>query len=332
MARKSDSKGGAVARKGGPGGPSGAGSKGKDALKGKAQQQGRHDGGTDAGGKSSAKISCADIQYVQNLIERCLQQYMAKKDVVYALQNQARIEPGFTSLVWQKLEEQNPEFFAAYYVRLKLKDQVVLFNHLLEQQVQMNQKLHSNQMDGWGHQQGKPMGGGMLGRMGSGYAVHVMGTPLSTMDHQGVMPSSGAPIFPGNAHAVGGDLASPQGHMDGGGMYQYMSQPQAVVGQSGMPTSDGPLQNHFSSALESVSQAEGHSHVMPKVFSLTDLTMELGQQIATEGDASLSLLAGYESSGLGVSGLGTSMGGMFPRNFSLGEIAKLEVPLDMVNE
>ena len=66
-----------------------------------------------------------------------LQQYMAKKDVVYALQHQARIEPGFTTLVWQKLEEQNPEFFSAYNVRLKLKEQVILFNHLLEQQVQM---------------------------------------------------------------------------------------------------------------------------------------------------------------------------------------------------
>lgn len=43
--------------------------------------------------------------------------------------------------VWQKLEEQNPEFFKAYYTRLKLKKQIVLFNHLLEQQVQLMQKM-----------------------------------------------------------------------------------------------------------------------------------------------------------------------------------------------
>ena len=64
-----------------------------------------------------------------------------------------------------------------------------------------------------------------------------------------------------------------------------------------------------------MSQAEGQSHMnaMPKVFSLSDLTLELGNQLATDGDVSLSLLAG-ESSGLGI----------FPRNLSLGDIAKLE--------
>ena len=61
--------------------------------------------------------------------------------VVYTLQQQAKVEPGFTQLVWQKLEEQNPDFFKAYYTRLKLKDQIVLFNHLLEQQVAMFQKM-----------------------------------------------------------------------------------------------------------------------------------------------------------------------------------------------
>jgi Plant protein 1589 of unknown function (A_thal_3526) len=56
-------------------------------------------------------------------------------------QLQAKVEETFTVLVWQKLEEQNPDFFRAYYTRLKLKDQIVLFNHLLEQQVAMVQKM-----------------------------------------------------------------------------------------------------------------------------------------------------------------------------------------------
>lgn len=34
--------------------------------------------------------------------------------------------------VWQKLEEENADFFRAYYIRLKLKKQIILFNHLLE--------------------------------------------------------------------------------------------------------------------------------------------------------------------------------------------------------
>lgn len=35
---------------------------------------------------------------VQNLIERCLQLYMNKGEVVRTLSNRAQIEPGFTTL------------------------------------------------------------------------------------------------------------------------------------------------------------------------------------------------------------------------------------------
>lgn len=37
--------------------------------------------------------------------------------------------------MWQKLEEENPEFFRAYHLRLMLKDQIERFNVLLERQV-----------------------------------------------------------------------------------------------------------------------------------------------------------------------------------------------------
>ncbi|XP_077226979.1 uncharacterized protein LOC143860294 [Tasmannia lanceolata] len=82
----------------------------------------------------SRKVSREDIELVQNLIERCLQLYMNKGEVVKTLLSRAMIEPGFTSLVWQKLEEENADFFRAYYTRLKLKKQIILFNHLLEHQ------------------------------------------------------------------------------------------------------------------------------------------------------------------------------------------------------
>nr|XP_009380517.1 PREDICTED: uncharacterized protein LOC103968895 isoform X1 [Musa acuminata subsp. malaccensis]XP_009380518.1 PREDICTED: uncharacterized protein LOC103968895 isoform X1 [Musa acuminata subsp. malaccensis]XP_009380519.1 PREDICTED: uncharacterized protein LOC103968895 isoform X1 [Musa acuminata subsp. malaccensis]XP_009380520.1 PREDICTED: uncharacterized protein LOC103968895 isoform X1 [Musa acuminata subsp. malaccensis]XP_018675564.1 PREDICTED: uncharacterized protein LOC103968895 isoform X1 [ len=83
---------------------------------------------------NTRKVSRDDIELVQNLIERCLQLYMNRGEVVQTLSNRARIEPGFTTLVWQKLEEENSEFFRAYYIRLKLKKQIILFNHLLEHQ------------------------------------------------------------------------------------------------------------------------------------------------------------------------------------------------------
>ncbi|XP_028791082.1 uncharacterized protein LOC114746973 [Neltuma alba] len=91
-------------------------------------------GSASASGNDSKKVSRQDIELVQNLIERCLQLYMNKDEVVKTLLTRAKIDPGFTTLVWQKLEEENADFFRAYYIRLKLKKQILLFNHLLENQ------------------------------------------------------------------------------------------------------------------------------------------------------------------------------------------------------
>ncbi|KAI3811749.1 hypothetical protein L1987_21478 [Smallanthus sonchifolius] len=86
------------------------------------------------------KVSPQDLQLVQNLIERCLQLYMSQKEVVSTLLHQAKIEPSFTELVWQKLEEENQDFFKAYHLRLILKDQILKFNKLLQTQAElMNQ-------------------------------------------------------------------------------------------------------------------------------------------------------------------------------------------------
>ncbi|KAJ4975956.1 hypothetical protein NE237_001062 [Protea cynaroides] len=88
-------------------------------------------------GGEHRRVSRQDIQLVQNLIERCLQLYMNQKEVVETLLHQAKIEPDFTELVWQKLEEENKEFFKAYHVRLVVKQQIVAFNKLLEKQAEL---------------------------------------------------------------------------------------------------------------------------------------------------------------------------------------------------
>ncbi|TYH79715.1 hypothetical protein ES332_D03G082100v1 [Gossypium tomentosum] len=67
---------------------------------------------------------------------------MTQKEVVETLLAQAKIEPGFTELVWQKLEEENREFFQAYYLRLMVKQQIMEFNKLLEQQVQLMHQIY----------------------------------------------------------------------------------------------------------------------------------------------------------------------------------------------
>ncbi|KAL8158998.1 hypothetical protein V2J09_000535 [Rumex salicifolius] len=78
------------------------------------------------------KVSNRDIQVVQNLIEQCIQLHMNRAEAVNTLWSQAKIERHFTELVWQKLEEENREFFEAYNLRLALKDHIVIFNDLLK--------------------------------------------------------------------------------------------------------------------------------------------------------------------------------------------------------
>ncbi|MFS8001864.1 putative angiotensin-converting enzyme 2 [Helianthus anomalus] len=87
------------------------------------------------------KVSPQDLQLVQNLIERCLQLYMTQKEVVSTLLHQAKIEPSFTELVWQKLEEENQDFFKAYHLRLILKDQILKFNKLLQTQAELMSQI-----------------------------------------------------------------------------------------------------------------------------------------------------------------------------------------------
>ncbi|KAF5196121.1 Histidine-trna ligase [Thalictrum thalictroides] len=83
------------------------------------------------------KVSTQQIQAVQNLIEHCLQLYMNQKEVMDHLFARAKIEPDFTELVWQKLEDQNQEFFKAYHVCLMVKHQITMFNNLLVKQVEL---------------------------------------------------------------------------------------------------------------------------------------------------------------------------------------------------
>ena len=46
-------------------------------------------------------------------------------------------------IVWQKLEEQNPQFFKAYQLRLQIKDQISQFNHLVSEQANAMRYYHS---------------------------------------------------------------------------------------------------------------------------------------------------------------------------------------------
>ena len=87
------------------------------------------------------KVSWAEIKHVQLLIERCLQRYMSQTEIVTMLQVQAKIEPGFTCMVWQKLQQQNPAFFIGYNVNLRLREHVAAFNYLVKHQMEMQETI-----------------------------------------------------------------------------------------------------------------------------------------------------------------------------------------------
>lgn len=145
------------------------------------------------------KISCEDIQQVQNLIERCLQLYMNEREVVNTLLNQAKIEPGFTGLVWQKLEEQNPDFFKAYYTRLLVKQQITKFNELLRQQVELMQKMQATN--------GPPISNGL-------HSSPMKHTPIVYHAQQPAIPmqrihNMGCNLVPSNPSLVNGGACLP---------------------------------------------------------------------------------------------------------------------------
>lgn len=80
------------------------------------------------------KVSYEITQMVQDSIEQCLVHYMTQKQVIHVLKLLQNIEPIFTVCVWQLLEEENPEFFKSYYLRLAVKEQIVEYNKLLAKQ------------------------------------------------------------------------------------------------------------------------------------------------------------------------------------------------------
>jgi uncharacterized protein (TIGR01589 family) len=97
-------------------------------------------------------FTVTQIKQVQELIEGCLKRYMSQHETIMHLcQTYTDIEPGFISLsmlsshfftllVWQKLVQQNPEFFQAYHLRLQLKEQILLFNDLVNVQAILMQQ------------------------------------------------------------------------------------------------------------------------------------------------------------------------------------------------
>lgn len=130
---------------------------------------------------------------------------MNQREVVDTLLDQARIEPGFTELVWQKLEEENREFFKAYYLRLMVKHQINEFNRLLEQQVQL---MH--QMDPAGVASMPTSNGSHISPLHRNSACYAPEHARSTVKAENIQDPVGLSLP--NAFANGGSLLHPSMH------------------------------------------------------------------------------------------------------------------------
>lgn len=205
-----------------------------------------------------------------------LQLYMARHEVLAILQQQARILPEFTALVWQKLEEQNAEFFAAYRLGLRLKDQIQCFNTLLEQ-----------------------------------HAALVGAAPP---------PLPGGPQL--SAHAVSTAVAAAAAALHSGDhaqTYGYPSEPQT-------------------SSVPAPPQAPTQAPLL-RIFSLSDLSVELTAQLGegTEADGHAALMSSLHFSGGGGDLMPLMPGGggdmrrfdsysKLPHSFSLSDMGALFTP------
>lgn len=267
-------------------------------------------------GRAGRKVSTADIQLVQNLIEKCLTAYLSQREVVSTLHQQAKIEPGFTQLVWQKLEEQNPDFFRAYFTRLKLKDQINLFNHLLEQQVNVVQRMQR----GWMQPPGMmmPSRPGLPAQSNSMQAGMSMQSPFPQQvkaeqdSLAGAQPLGSTPDFSMSAQPgvednlnllpdFGLDIASP---VNDGNLHN--------------------LQTDFTGAFSFPSpghnQAHGDEHwgtgAFPRNLSLSDLSLD---QLGTDVDHNAMALWTTE---------GHHELPAMPKNMSFSELPQLDYELD----
>jgi len=204
---------------------------------------------------------------------------MARHEVLAILQQQARILPEFTALVWQKLEEQNAEFFAAYRLGLRLKDQILCFNALLEQHASL-----------------------------AAAARGATPPPL---------PGIGAPLLSSTAVSAAVTAAAAALHAGGppyAHTYGYLAEPPAA-------------------SLPAPSQPQARAP-LPRIFSLSDLSVELTAQLGEggEGDGHAALMSSLHfSGGPGELLLPGGGGGMrrfdsyskLPHSFSLSDMGAL---------
>ena len=228
-----------------------------------------------------------DVRHVQNLLERCLRLYMSREEVIAHLQRSANIEPVFTQLVWERLEKDNPDFFEAYYIMVRMKDQIIRFNSLLET---YKEDMQRNQTEEKTKKSSPAKRGGAAAATtgkrtknakveeqpstshGLGNWEDVAGSPLGF----GIAPPSGmfmnaamnlTPPFPSAMPGLPKTPFSSGLELSADEMYQLMMTP-STLNTNSLAVSD--LQTDFENHMRSVPGSEYRNH-LPTDFNLDDI-------------------------------------------------------------
>ncbi|XP_022742678.1 uncharacterized protein LOC111293895 isoform X2 [Durio zibethinus] len=253
------------------------------------------------------RVSRQDIQLVQNLIERCLQLYMTQKEVVETLLAQAKIEPGFTELVWQKLEEENREFFQAYYLRLMVKQQIMEFNKLLEQQVRLMHQIHPTGVSSISNSNGPhvplkntgqalkqenmhhPMGSSLPNVFTNGSSsLHAgMHAPIEVPTHASRIDPPAAMLPTQSSHmglmqGINGKMLKSEAGYSGSSAYMFGAESNALearptIGDASFSSVESSTQPLNEPLLDADISSFGFLGQIPRNFSLSDLTADFSQ-------------------------------------------------------
>ncbi|GFP80826.1 hypothetical protein PHJA_000225900 [Phtheirospermum japonicum] len=188
---------------------------------------------------------------------------MSQREVVSTLLHQAKIEPGFTELVWQKLEAENQEFFRAYHLRLIVKEQILRYNQLLERQVELMSQISQTGVVSIPHSNGSQ--------------IHSMHNNTAYQSPQPGVPS----IKPENMHQVVNSI--PNVYANGASSMQQcmfvaennLLEPHNAIGDASSSFNGG---ESGSQALNEILDTETNSFgilgQMSRNFSLSDLTAD----------------------------------------------------------
>ncbi|XP_010066249.3 uncharacterized protein LOC104453401 [Eucalyptus grandis] len=133
-----------------------------------------------------------------------MQLYMDRNETARAVESHTGIDRQMTQMVWDRLEEQNPVFFQQYYIRVVLKQQILRFNQLLEQQ---HRAMNFPPV---------PAKQQMSMELAAETAPHNGDSPLSVMNFENEADSDKLPAIP--AGSVGlGEVAGSAPHLVPGG-------------------------------------------------------------------------------------------------------------------